>query len=58
MVPFPCFDQEFVRGSGAPVTESYTFPGITVEAKVMLWKGATHGVEKVSRIGVYINGEL
>jgi len=56
-VEITCFDETFVRGDGAPVTEYVTFPGISGSAVLKIENGAADGVyEKVSSSIISING--
>ncbi|MHC4572329.1 MAG: putative metal-binding motif-containing protein, partial [Planctomycetota bacterium] len=53
-----CFDKDFVRGTGEPVTESHTFPGINGPATVKLYNGGAEDTdtEIVSSSTVSVNG--
>ena len=55
------FEREFVRGTGAPVTDSYTFYsefGGAATAELCNGGAVDDSDEKVSSSEVYINGEL
>lgn len=49
-----------IRGTGEPVTETFTFPGVSGPATVNLWNGSLSdtSVEKVSSSVISVNGEV
>ena len=52
-----CFDGEFIRGTGTPVTVSETFPGISGSATIRIYNGGAEDTdtEKVSSSTVSVN---
>jgi Peptidase family M23 len=55
-----CFEGEFIRGAGKPITELRTFPGISSPATVKLWNGGAQDsdTERVSSSTVTLNGNV
>lgn len=49
-----------VRGTGEPLTETFTFPGVSGQATVKLWNGSLEddSIEKVSSSIVTVNGQV
>lgn len=49
-----------IRGTGAPVTETFTFPGLSCPATVKLWNGGIedNSVKRVSSSMVTVNGQV
>jgi len=60
MVDVKVFDNTFVRGTGTPVTETKTFPGVSGKAIIKVYNGGLEDAdtERVSSSVIKINGQI
>ena len=60
IVDVKVFDNTFVRGTGTPVTETKTFPGVSGKAIIKVYNGglADAGTVRVSSAVIKINGQI
>src|SRR3990172_7744048 len=60
MVDVKVFDNTFVRGTGTPVTETKTFPGVSGKAIIKVYNGGLEDAEteRVSSSIIKINGQI
>ena len=58
LVKVSVFNETLTRGEGAPVTDSFTFPGVTGPAVIRLTNGSAEDsdVERVSSSVISVNG--